>query len=185
MVTPDADTRLLYAGLVGLVALERLVELVVSTRNSRRLAARGAIEVGREHYRAMVAVHATFLLACPLEVVVLDRPFLPVLAVPMLLLLAGTMALRYWVVATLGGRWCTRVICLPGAALVEAGPYRWLRHPNYVAVVIELAALPLIHTAWLTAIVFGIANASVLRVRLRVENEALQRFSAGPAGARA
>jgi len=87
------------------------------------------------------------------------------------------MALRYWVVKSLRWRWTTRVLCLPGERVVCSGPYRWLRHPNYLAVVVEIAALPLVHTAWLTALVFSIANAVVLHTRIRVEDEALARCS--------
>lgn len=176
------DTRVLYTLLVGLVALERLVELSISRRNAKKILGRGGVEVGADHYRWMALMHATFLAACPLEVWLLDRPWIPALGLPMLLLLAGTMALRYWVVASLGERWNTRVILLPGAPLVQRGPYRYLRHPNYLAVVLELLALPLVHTAWLTAIVYGVANALVLRTRIRVENAALRSYAASVDG---
>ena len=92
------------------------------------------------------------------------------------IVVVATMALRYWVVSTLGDRWNTRVICVPGEPLITGGPFRYIRHPNYVAVVAELAALPLVHTAWMTAAVFGVANLLILRVRIRVENDALARF---------
>jgi len=167
-----------YVALVAFVGLERLVEMVLSRRNGRRLVRRGAIELGRRHYPWMVVLHVAFLVACPLEVFALGRPFLPWLGWPMVVLVAASMGLRYWVVATLGERWNTRVICLPGEPLIGHGPYRWIRHPNYVAVVVELAALPLVHSAWCTALVFGLANALVLRARLRVENAALARFPA-------
>lgn len=171
------DTVTLYVLLVVLVAAERGVELVISRRNVRRLLDRGAFEVGSADYRWMVLLHVSFLLACPLEVLALDRPWIPPLAVSMTILLAGTMGLRYWVIATLGERWTTRVIYLPGAPLVDGGPYRWIAHPNYLAVVLELLALPLIHTAWLTAAVFGVLNALVLRKRIRTENGAMRHFS--------
>ena len=163
-----------YMGLVALVALVRIAELVLSRRNYRRLIARGGIESGSGHYPLLVAVHVGFLAACPLEVAALDRPFLPALGVPMLVLLAVTFALRYWVVATLGERWCTRVVVVPGALLVATGPYRFLRHPNYLGVALELPALALVHTAWLSAVVFGSLNLAMLRVRIRVEDAALR-----------
>jgi methyltransferase len=175
VVNASVDTRWLYVGLVVLVAAERLVELALSSSHARRLIRRGGVEVGQAHYPWMVAVHATLLVACPLEVFLAQRPFLPWLAAPMLVLLVLTMGLRYWVVVTLGERWSTRVICLPGQPLVATGPFRYLRHPNYVAVVLELLALPLVHTAWVTAIACAAANGLVLRTRVRVENAALER----------
>lgn len=170
---PELDSRLLYTLLIVLVACERLGELVISRRNERRLRARGAVEAGAGHFPAMVALHAAWLAACPLEVWLLDRPLLPPLAAAAALALAATMALRYWVIATLGDRWCTRVLVPPGEPPIAAGPYRWLRHPNYLAVAVEVFALPLIHTAWLTAAVLGAANLAILAVRIRVEDRAL------------
>jgi methyltransferase len=171
------DTRLLYTVLVALVALGRLVELRIADRNLRRLIARGGVEAAPGHYRWMVLLHAAFLAACPLEVWGLDRPFVPALAAVMLPLVVLATALRYWVISTLDGRWTTRIVCLPGVPPVTGGPYRFLRHPNYLAVIIEVLALPLVHTAWFSAIVFSLANALVLRVRIRAEEEALSRLS--------
>ncbi len=167
------DSRALFVLLIAAVALERLVELVVSRRHERSLRARGAVEAGTRHYPLMVAVHAALLVAAPAEVLLLGRPFLPWLGWPMLALVAATMALRYWVVATLGERWTTRVLVLRDAPLVAGGPYCFLRHPNYLAVAVEVFALPLVHTAWLTALVCGAANLAVLATRIRVENAAL------------
>lgn len=164
----------LFLLLIAAVALERLVELVISRRHERALRARGAVEAGASHYPLMVAVHGTLLAGAAAEVLLLDRPFLPWLGWPMLGLVAATMALRYWVVATLGERWTTRVLVLPGAPLVARGPYRFLRHPNYLAVAVEVFALPLVHTAWLTALVCGAANLAVLALRIRVEDAALR-----------
>jgi methyltransferase len=157
------------------VALERLGELVLSRRHERILRTRGAWEAGAGHYPLMVAVHVALLAAAPVEVLLLDRPFLPWLGWPMLGLVGATMALRYWVVATLGERWTTRVLVLPAAPLLGGGPFRFLRHPNYLAVALEVVALPLVHTAWLTALVCGVANLLVLALRIRVEDEALGR----------
>lgn len=159
--------------LIGAVAGERVAELVVSRRHERGLAAGGAREVGAGHYPVMVTLHTGLLLAAPAEVLLLDRPFLPWLGWPMLGLVAATMALRWWVIATLGERWTTRVWVLPGAPLVAGGPYRWLRHPNYLAVAVEVVALPLVHTAWWTAAAFGAANLWLLAHRIRVEDRAL------------
>jgi methyltransferase len=171
------DTRVLYTILIGLVAAGRLVELRVAKRNLRNLLARGGVEAAPEHYRWMVLLHAVFLAACPLEVWLLDRPFIPALGFPMLLLVFLAAALRWWVIATLDGRWTTRIVCLPGVAPVTGGPYRFLRHPNYLAVIVEMFALPLVHTAWLAAVIFSALNAIILKVRIRAEEEALSRLS--------
>ncbi len=166
-----------YVLLVAAVGIERLAELVVSTRNARWAFALGGVEFGRGHYPVMAAMHTAFLVACIAEVAVADRPFLPWLGWPMLALVTASQTLRWWCIATLGRRWNTRVIVVPGLPLVSTGPYRWLRHPNYLAVVVELAALPLVHTAWVTALVFTLANAAVLAVRIPVEERALATVS--------
>jgi methyltransferase len=168
-----SDTRLAYTALVGLVAAMRLIELAVSKRNVKRLLERGAIEVGQPLYPWMVAVHSSFLVACVAEVWLLERPFLPLLAWFSLGALVGAAALRWWVMATLGQRWSTRVIIVPGAAPISGGPFQRLRHPNYLAVIVEFIALPLVHTAWATAIVFSLLDAFVLRSRIRTEEAAL------------
>ena len=163
----------IYTALVLLVGCERLAELAVSLRNARWSLERGGVETGRSHYPPMVLLHTGLLAGCLAEVWLADRPFLPALGWPMLVLVLASQALRWWCIATLGPRWNTRVIVVPGLAPITAGPYRWLRHPNYVAVVVEGIALPLVHTGWLTALLFTLLNAAVLTVRIRVENRAL------------
>lgn len=163
----------LFLGILGAVALERLAELAISLRNLRWARERGGVEAGRGHYPWMVALHTALLVAAPLEVWWLRRPFVPALGWSMLAVVLATMALRYWAILTLGRRWNTRVVFLPGEPPVVGGPYRFLRHPNYLAVVLEIAALPLFHTAWLTALVFSLANAWMLRVRIAAEEKAL------------
>ena len=155
------------------VAGERLVELMVSVRHSHWARGRGGVEYGRAHYPAMVAVHVGLLAGMVIEVYAADRLFLPALGWPMFVLVVMSQVLRWWCVRTLGPRWNTRVIVVPNLPLVASGPYQWLRHPNYVAVVVEGFALPLVHTAWITALAFTLANAVVLAVRIRVENSAL------------
>lgn len=167
----------LYLALVALVGLERIVELILTRRHIRSLEGRGGRVVTDDPYGWMVLLHTAFLIACPLEVVLLERPFLPLLGWPMLGLLLLTMALRYWVIATLGDRWTTRVVVVPGEAPIVGGPYRLLRHPNYVAVVLELIALPLVHGAWWTALGASLLNALVLRARIGVEENALAAVS--------
>ena len=162
-----------WYGLVALVVVIRFAELRVARRNRAWAMERGGVESGAEHYPVMVSLHTALFAGCMLEEPLADRPFLPWLGWPMLSLLAGAHALRWWCIRTLGPQWNTRVIRVPDAALVSGGPYRWFRHPNYVAVVVEGFALPLVHTAWITALAFTVLNALLLRVRLRVENEAL------------
>jgi methyltransferase len=168
------DTRLAYAALVAVYAGERLLELALSRRNARIALAAGGIEVGGEHYPLMVALHTGFLVACPLEVYLLGRGCHPLLAGSMGAVLLVAQGLRYWCIATLGRRWNARVIVVPGTTAEPGGPYRFLRHPNYLAVVLEGVALPLLHGAWLTAVVFSVANAALLRRRIRVEEQALR-----------
>ncbi|MBF8193073.1 isoprenylcysteine carboxyl methyltransferase family protein [Nonomuraea sp. K274] len=162
-----------YAVLIGLVVVERLAELVVARRNLAWARSKGGIEYGRRHYPWIVAAHVALLAAAPAEVWLLGRPFLPALGWPMLAVVVLSQGLRWWCIGTLGRRWNTRVVVVPGMPLVATGPYRWLRHPNYVAVVAEGLALPLVHTAWITALAFTAANAILLTVRVRVENAAL------------
>jgi methyltransferase len=162
-----------YVVLVLAVGLERLAELVVSTRNASAMRSRGGREFGARHYPVMVALHTALLIGCLVEVKVADRPFVPLLGWSMLVVVLGSQALRWWCIATLGQQWNTRVIVSPDVPLVQRGPYRWLRHPNYVAVVAEGLALPLVHTAWVTSLLFTLANAAMLTVRIRVENAAL------------
>ncbi|OBE92672.1 isoprenylcysteine carboxyl methyltransferase family protein [Mycobacterium sp. 852002-10029_SCH5224772] len=163
----------MYYLLVLAVGVERVVELVVSTRNAQWSFTQGAKEFGRSHYPVMVMIHTALLVGCLVEPWALHRPFIGWLGWPMLAVVVASQGLRWWCITTLGRRWNTRVIVLPSAPLVRQGPYRWLHHPNYVAVVAEGLALPLVHTAWLTAAIFTLANAALLRVRLRVENSAL------------
>jgi methyltransferase len=162
-----------YVVLVAAVALERVAELVVSRRNAAWSLQRGGVEYGARHYPAMVVLHTALLAACLLEVLAVGRPFIPALGWAMLLVVVASQGLRWWCITTLGHQWNTRVIVVPGLRLVARGPYRRLRHPNYVAVVAEGIALPLVHSAWVTAVCFTALNAVLLRVRISTENAAL------------
>jgi len=168
-----------YLLLLGLVAIERLAELVVSNRHTAQSLARGGQEYGAGHYPVMVALHTGLLVGAAAEVLLADRPFLPGLGWPMFGLVVAAQALRWWCIATLGGRWTTRVVVVPGLPLVASGPYRLMRHPNYLAVVVEGFALPLVHSAWLTAAVFSACNLLLLHVRVQVEEKALAGSLAG------
>jgi len=173
-------TAVPVTGLVAFLvyhAAERTFELILSARHVRRLLARGAREHGRGHFPALVAMHALFPLALVAEVLVLGaRP--DRLAPLWIVLFVAAEGLRAACMRALGPFWTTRVIVLDGAPLVRSGPYRFLRHPNYLAVVIELLSAPLMFGAWRTALVFSIANLVALRVRIRCEERAL----AGAAG---
>ena len=154
--------------LLGYVVLARLAELVLARRNTRRLLAKGGYEAGRKHFPLIVALHVTWILALAFFVPV-DTPAQP----PFLIAFLLVQVLRYWTLRSLGGRWTTRIIVVPGAALVTRGPYRWLRHPNYLVVAAEIALLPLAFGAWDIALVFSAANAAMLLHRIRVEEAAL------------
>ena len=164
-----------YLILIALVCVERLAELALSRRHLTWALRYGGVEKGRRHYPWMVAAHAGLLVAAPAEVLLGHRPFIPWLGWPALAAVLAAQGLRWWCIATLGPRWNTRVVVIPGIPLIRAGPYRWLRHPNYLAVAAEGVALPLVHTAWLTAIGFTAVNAVLLWVRIRTEDRALGR----------
>ena len=154
--------------LVLLVAAQRLAELWLARRNTRRLCAQGGIEYGAGHYPLIVALHAAWLLSL--------FGLLPAAAAPDFWLLGvfvGLQAARVWVIASLGEHWTTRVIVVPGRRAVRRGPYRFLRHPNYLIVALEIAVLPLAFGAWELALAFSLLNAAVLFVRIRVEDQAL------------
>ena len=152
---------------LALVTLQRLGELILAERNTRRLLAKGAHEVGRGHYPFMVTVHAGWLIALWLL-----GPGPPIHVLPLIIYVALQFA-RVWVIATLGERWTTRIIILPGEPLVTHGPYRWLDHPNYLIVTAEIAVLPLVFGLPVVAAFFSVLNALILWVRLREENQAL------------
>ncbi|WP_344945018.1 isoprenylcysteine carboxyl methyltransferase family protein [Sphaerisporangium flaviroseum] len=172
-----------YLLLVLLVGVERLAELIVARRNARWSLAQGGRVFGRGHYPWMVCLHTGLLAGCLLEAGLADRPFVPALGWPMVVLVVAAQALRWWCITALGRQWNTEVIVVPGLPLVTRGPYRlrWLRHPNYVAVAVEGAALPLVHSAWVTAVTFTVLNAVLMVVRIRCEESALASLTPSPA----
>jgi len=157
----------LAVAVLALVTLQRVAELFLARRNSARLLARGGVEVGAGHYPFIVSLHAAWLIG--LWIMAWDRPVAPLWMSLFLLL----QLLRIWVIATLGDRWTTRIIVLPGAPLVRRGPYRVLSHPNYAVVVAEIAVLPIAFGLPAYALIFSALNAAVLWVRIRAENRAL------------
>jgi methyltransferase len=163
-----------FYALLGVICVERVAELVVSQRHAAASLRAGGVESGAGHFPVMVALHAALLVGCVVEPVLLHRPFLPALGYPMIAVVVAANVLRWWCIRTLGGCWTARVIVVPGRPLVRSGPYRWLAHPNYVAVVIEGLALPLAGSAWITAGSFTVLNAVLLTVRIRCEVRALR-----------
>ena len=155
--------------ILALVTLQRLGELWLSKRNTKALLALGAQEVGAAHYPLIVAVHAAWLAA--LWWLAPGQP----IAFLWLALYILLQAARIWVLASLGPRWTTRIIVLPQAPLLKAGPYRFASHPNYAVVVAEIAVLPLVFDLWPVALIFSALNAAILAIRIRVENRALGR----------
>jgi methyltransferase len=162
----------LYGLLILALYGERLLELVVSRRNIRRLLARGGWEYGRGHFPLMALFHMMFPLAAIAEVILLDRAFPGLTGYLWLCVAFLAQALRWWVVVTLGPYWTVRVVVVPEATPVTAGPFRLLKHPNYLAVILEVAAIPLVHGAWLTALIATLLNAWLLAVRIPLEERA-------------
>lgn len=158
---------------VAAVAIERLVELHISRRNAAWTKSHGGIEVGQGAYRLMTVFHVAFLVACVAEPPLWPRILAPALAVACLVILVGAQALRWWAIRTLGPLWNTRIIVIPDAAPITTGPYRWLRHPNYVAVIAEMVALPMLRGAWVTALVATVGNALIMRMRVALEERAM------------
>ena len=163
----------IYFSLLVVIGFERLAELVVSQRHAAWSLANGGAETGQGHFPAMVALHTALLVGCWFEVIALHRTFMPALGWPMLALAVLANSLRWWCIATLGPRWSARVIVMPGLPLIRTGPYRWFKHPNYAAVIVEGAALPLVGSAWITACTFTVLNVALLTVRVRCETRAL------------
>lgn len=168
------DWHALYFGVLALVGLERLFELRLSSRHATWSFARGGIESGRGHYWPMVLLHTGLLVMAPLESAFLVRGDFGIPQAMMAGGLAGAQALRYWAIWTLGAHWNVRVIVVPTSRAIVAGPYRYISHPNYVAVILEGLCLPLLGGAWRTALLFFVLNAWFLRVRIRCEQDALQ-----------
>lgn len=162
-----------FLALLVAVAVLRLVELRISRRHREHLLSRGALRVDEPHFPWMVLVHAAVLIGAALEVILLRRPFLPALAAVMFALFLAANALRWWVIRTLGEHWNARVMDSTRLGVVTGGPFRFVRHPNYAAVFVEMLALPLIHTAWLTALAGSLAHLRVLSLRLAAEDSVL------------
>jgi methyltransferase len=173
-------THIIFIAIVLALAAQRLLELRWSRRNQARILATGGREHAPGHFGVMKVVHVAWFVAMIVEVFGLARPFVPALAACALLIFLIGQSLRYAAIRTLGWRWTVRIMTLPDAPLIRSGIYRYMRHPNYLGLVLEIAAVPLLHTAYLTAILFTLANACVLAVRIRAEERALRVDSPAP-----
>src|SRR5579863_3401700 len=162
-----------FLGLLVVVALLRIVELQISRRHQKEMIARGAAKVDEPRFRWMVLLHTAVLIGAALEVVLLRRPFIPVLAAVMFVIFLAANAVRWWVIRTLGNHWNVQVMDSTRLGVVASGPFRFVRHPNYAAVFAEMLSLPLIHTAWITALAGSLAHVAVLGQRLSTEERVL------------
>lgn len=166
-------TIIAFLALLAAVAALRIVELQISRRHQKSMIARGACKIEEPRFGFMVALHTAVLIGAALEVIVLHRPFIPVLAAVMLAIFLVANLVRWWVIRTLGEHWNVQVVDSTSLGVIVSGPFRFVRHPNYAAVFAEMVALPLIHTAWITALVGSVAHAAVLAQRLSTEERVL------------
>ncbi|WP_409270420.1 isoprenylcysteine carboxyl methyltransferase family protein [Neobacillus sp. SCS-31] len=166
----------LFTTFIGFVIFQRIAELIIARKNERRMKREGALEFGQAHYPWMVLMHTSFFLSLILEVWALTKglsPLWPILLAVFILAQVG----RIWALSSLGKYWNTKIIVLPGANIVRKGPYRFIRHPNYAIVTIELLVIPLLFGAFITAAVFAVLNAIILSVRIPAEEEALRKLA--------
>lgn len=163
----------LYLSLLAAVGVLRLVELRISRRHQAQMLSQGAVRVPERHFKWIVAVHTGVLVGAALEVVLLHRPFLPLLAATMFVVFIASNLMRFWVVRTLGNLWSVQVMDSTRIGVVTTGPFRFVRHPNYTGVILEMISLPLIHTAWVTALATSAVYSIVLTLRIRAEERVL------------
>jgi len=162
-----------FIALLILVGIERLVEVGISNRNQRKMRAQGAQQVPEPQYPWLVMFHGIVLVSSGAEVLFLHRPFIPALAAVMFVLFILSNVLRWWVISLLGGLWNVQIMDSSRIGFITTGPYRWIRHPNYLGVILEVFSLPLIHTAWLTCVFGTLGYLLILRGRIRTEEGAL------------
>ncbi|MRX70934.1 hypothetical protein GJU40_01970 [Bacillus lacus] len=166
----------LFYIVISLLIIQRITELIIAKRNEKWVLSRGGVEHGREHYYLIVTLHVSFLLALVLETTYFSSgisPLWPVL-LPLIIL---TQIIRYWAIASLGYYWNTRIIIIPDHEVVSKGPYQFMRHPNYVVVAAEILFLPLLFSAYATAILFSILNAFMMLIRIPAEEKALRQHT--------
>lgn len=163
----------LYLALLTAVGVLRLVELRISRQHQQRMLSQGAVRVPEPHFKWMVVVHTGVLVGAALEVVFLHRPFLPLLAAIMFIVFLASNLMRFWVVRTLGNLWSVQVMDSARVGIVTTGPFRFVRHPNYTGVILEMISLPLIHTAWITALATSVGYSITLSLRIQAEERVL------------
>ena len=164
---------MLFYIIITIVIIQRLVELLIAKRNEKWMRSQGAFEAGAGHYPIMVMMHIAFFISLLLEVLVINKPLSP-LWIPLLSLFLIAQIARVWCLTSLGKFWNTKIILLPGAEVVKKGPYKFIRHPNYVIVTTELLVLPLLFSAYFSAFVFSFLNLWMLSVRIPTEEKALK-----------
>ncbi len=172
-------TRSIFTAFVIMLALQRLYELRISRRHEAIIRSRGGREYAAWQTQAMKALHVGWFIAMIVEVYALRRPFIPSLSLLALVTFAVGQSLRYAAIWSLKWRWTIRVMTIPGLPPIQDGIYRFLRHPNYLGVILEILAVPLLHSAYLTAIVFSLANLLLLSARIRTEDRALTEVAGG------
>lgn len=163
---------MLFLIIISIVIIQRLIELFVAKRNEKWMLSQGAFEAGAKHYPVMVSMHIAFFVSLLLEVTVFVRPLSPIWLFFLIIFILA-QAFRVWCLYSLGKFWNTKIIILPGANVIQKGPYRFMRHPNYVIVAIELLVLPLLFSAYFTAVIFTLLNIGMLSVRIPAEEKAL------------
>lgn len=162
-----------YILLLVVVGIGRLAELVISRRNQRQLEKQGVRKIHEPLFRVLVLLHGSILVSAGLEVLFLRRPLIPALAISMAIIFILSNVLRWWVIWSMAGHWNVEIMDSARVGVVSSGPYRWIRHPNYVGVVLEVFSLPMMHTAWITAIFGTLGYMEIIRHRLKLENGAL------------
>ncbi|WP_432364074.1 isoprenylcysteine carboxyl methyltransferase family protein [Sporosarcina sp. UB5] len=164
---------MMFGIVLTIIILQRIVELIIAKRNEKWMKSEGAFEAGASHYPYMVAMHVCFFIALITEVLFFNRQLSAVWTIWLAIFLAAQI-MRIWCLTSLGKYWNTKIIVLPNAKVVRKGPYKWLRHPNYMIVATELLVLPLLFNAFITAVVFSLLNVWMMSVRIPAEEEALR-----------
>ena len=165
---------MVFSIVISIVILQRLIELIIAKRNEKWMRRQGAFEAGASHYPVMVSMHIGFFISLLAEVFLFGRSLSPAWILFLVVFLMTQVA-RIWCLTSLGKFWNTKIIILPGADVVQKGPYKWIRHPNYVIVTTELLVLPLMFGAYITALIFTLLNAWMLSVRIPAEEKALKK----------